>query len=117
MMPIEDVIKRVSVAAVTGTFTKDLAREVLEHLKGRRRSPREQRAERNAVLCRAAAQLPGTSHAKAERLALEVTTLAERREAPFGEAGGARALARQALEIDPKTPRSWRQMLRIIDGV
>ncbi|MCY1077409.1 hypothetical protein [Archangium lansingense] len=106
---------RVRVSGVTGTMTPDLAREVLTEL-GRRAQPSERHDLRNALIRRAAEQLPGGLWEKAKRLEHEVKAARASRSAA-ADASSVRALVLQALEIDPGTPRGWRQLLRIIDPV
>ncbi|MFE8600240.1 hypothetical protein [Archangium violaceum] len=114
MSQLADVLARVRVAGASGIMTPDLARAVLVELM-KRAQPGERHAVRNGFLRRAAEQIPGGTWERARKLEQEVRAARMTRIAPT-DPGAVRALVLQALEIDPGTPSSWRQLLRILDA-
>lgn len=111
-MRLGDLMARVKVAGVTEQMTPDLARSILAELR-RRAEPAERRELRDELLRRAAEQLEGTPWAKSKSLAAEVKASIGRNLA-LAIPGSVRALVIEALEVDPFTPRHWRQIHRII---
>ncbi|WNG25814.1 hypothetical protein F0U62_18675 [Cystobacter fuscus] len=114
MADLPELMARLRVASVTGSLSPDLARELLLELSSRadRAERRELRDER---LRAAGALLPGSPYERSRELAARVARLGALHHAAPGGADMVRSLVLEALEIDPETPRGWRQLLRIID--
>lgn len=108
-MTFADQLARMRVAVSTGCLPDDLGRWALATL-AELGPDTERIVARDALLCEAAALLPGSTWAKARALRAEILATDRRR----GAAGEIRDLVAAALDIDPGCPRSLRQLLRIV---
>lgn len=114
MSRLESLLVRVRVAGDTGVMSPELAAEIQAELR-RRALPAERAEVRNAQLRKAADLLPGTAYQKAKGLAKVIQSLeGVRCPLPDGR-GTARDLVIDALQIDPETPQSARQIFRILE--
>lgn len=111
MASFEQQLARLRVAIVTGRLPADLGAWALAELAARAAAV-ERRAMRDRLLAEAArALLPdGSTWARAGALQAELAAIDRR----AGAQNAARQLIATAIEIDPATPRSVRQLYAIL---
>lgn len=111
MPPFADQLARLRVAVETGNLPSDLGAWVVAELSARARGT-ERRELRDQLLATAARLLlpDGSTWARAGALQTEITSLDRR----AGALSIARQLVAEALEVDPGTPRSHRQLHTIL---
>ena len=106
-------LARLRVAAATGTIPLEVAQWAAEELA--ELEPVGERLEgRNALLREAVAGLSGSTWSKACRLQEEVRAARSCRRGLPAAADPVRLAVVRALELDPGTPDSVRQLLRIL---
>lgn len=113
MGDLADLLARSRVAAATGVWPRDLARQVVDELT--ELAPLAECIEaRNALLRAAAARLGGTRWAQGRRLQREIEALTSGA-GERDEGDGVRALVASALAVGPADPpRSMRALVRIL---
>ena len=111
MPPFADQLARLRVAIATGNLPADLGAWAIAELAARADGA-ERRGLRDQLLADAAhALLPdGSTWARAGALQAELAAVDRR----AGDLGDARRLIAAALELDPGTPRSVRQLFAIL---
>lgn len=114
MAPFADLLARMRVAAVTERIPADLAREAISALT-EAAAHSERVAVRNDLLKRAAEMVDGGLYAAAVALEDEIRRRALLPSTP--PKNEFESLVAEALSVDGETPRSRRQLLRIIQQV
>lgn len=111
MPPFADQLARLRVAVETGSLPDDLGRWALAELAARADAT-ERRELRDRLLVEAARILlpDGSTNARAAALQLEIVAVGRR----ASELDAAQRLVAAAIEIDPATPRSARQLHTIL---
>ena len=111
MPPFADQLARLRVAVATGNLPADLGAWVVAELAARADAA-ERRELRDRLLAEAARELvpDGSTWARAGALQAELAAIDRR----SGELDTARQLVAAALEVDPATPRSVRQLFAIL---
>lgn len=110
-MTFAEQLARLRAAAADGRVPADLATWALRQLMALAPAA-ERSALRDELLRQAASLLPGSTWARARQLRAELLGLA-RRQRVVGEV---RELLADVLELDPNTPRSVRQLFRVLRG-
>lgn len=107
-----DGISRLKVSVATGRIPRDVGEWALLQLS--EIAPVAARLEeRDGLLRGAVSGLSGSRWAKARRLQREIVAASSGRTRPV-EDDPVRAAVRRALALDPGTPRSVRQLLRVL---
>lgn len=111
MPPFADQLARLRVAVATGTLPADLGAWAVSELAARADAA-DRRVLRDSLLVEAARTLlpDGSTWARAAALQAEIAALDRR----TGQLDAARELIALALEADQGTPRSARQLFRIL---
>lgn len=112
-----DFLARLKVAVETGRLPRDVGAWVLGVVEDNLPAT-SRRMVRDRHLRAAANLVSGTAWAKARRLEQEILSLRGRRPHRPSRGIGARVTmhVRAAIQIDPETPTSVRQLLRIVAG-